>query len=108
MSLTSRIFGEEYVTRQERLTRTVTKFDIDAPGKGNDPTPLRRVMVVADMGSKIVSEQQSRGRASGSEDGLFMREISRGDHRIGDDAYQGSRGSVFVRERVDFDQELRP
>jgi hypothetical protein len=52
MSLTSRIFGEEYVTRQECLTRTVTKFDIDAPGKGNDPTSLRRAMVVADYGER--------------------------------------------------------
>jgi hypothetical protein len=33
-----------------------------------------------------------------------VRGISRGNHRIGNDAYQGSRGNVFVRERVDFDQ----
>jgi hypothetical protein len=42
MSLTSSIFGEEYVTGQKCLTRAVTKLDINAASEGNDPTPMAR------------------------------------------------------------------
>jgi hypothetical protein len=67
MSLTISIFGEEYVTGQKCLTRAVTKLDIDAAGEGNDPAPMWRAVIVDDVRSEIVSEQQSRGRPSGIE-----------------------------------------
>jgi hypothetical protein len=67
MSLTTSIFGEEYVTGQKCLARAVTKLDIDATGEGNDPTPMGRAVVVSDLWSEIVSKQQARGRPSGIE-----------------------------------------
>jgi hypothetical protein len=62
MSLTRNIFREEYVTGQKCLTRAVSKLDIDAAGEGNDPAPMWGAVIVNDVRSEIVSEQQSRGR----------------------------------------------
>jgi hypothetical protein len=57
MSLTSRIFGEEYVTRQECLTRTVTKFDIDAPARVMTQRRCGARWWLRITGSEMVSEQ---------------------------------------------------
>jgi len=65
--LTGEIFGEEYIPGQEGLTSSVAKSNVDAPGEGNDPAATWRAVIVNDMGSKIVSEQQSRGRPRGVE-----------------------------------------
>lgn len=62
MSLTCNIFGEEHVTGQECLLCAVTKPNDDATGESYNPATMRRAMIVDDMGSEIVSEQQSRGR----------------------------------------------
>ena len=67
VSLTGDIFGKEYIPGQEGLTSSVAKSNVDTPGEGNDPAATWRAVIVNDMGSKIVSEQQSRGRPRGVE-----------------------------------------
>jgi hypothetical protein len=66
--LTGDIFGEEYIPGQEGFTSSVAKSNVDAPGKRNDPATTWRAVIVNDVGSKIVSEQQSRSRPRGVEE----------------------------------------
>ena len=56
------VLGKHHVASSKTTNRAVAGFDLDLTGKSNDVLPPRRGMIIAQMGCRRATKQDSMGR----------------------------------------------
>jgi hypothetical protein len=68
VALAGNVFGEKYISGNEGHRGAIAEANVDATREGNNPAASRCAMPVNNMRRKIISKEESQGRAGGIEE----------------------------------------